>query len=921
MRPLKLTITGFGPYAEKQVLDFDLLGTSGLYLITGDTGAGKTTIFDAITFALFGEASGDSREPGMLRSKYVKADEETEVELTFAYDGKEYTVKRAPEYERAKKSGTGTRKLQATAELTYPDGRIVDKVREVDKCINQIIGLTKEQFSQVSMISQGEFRKLLQADTKERQKIFRDIFGTELYVTLQNRLKDEAAGLKNQLDRAAASKQQYIDGIVCNEDSLLFLDAKKAKEGGLLTAEVMELLEKLLEEDRTKQAALSDQLAQIEKKLETIHAQLTQAENYAKAKTALAERQKQEMETTAALENAQMALSAAQATVAEQDALTKQITEIDLSLPSYDELDMKNAALVSQKAELTNAQKVDQTAQVTITTLMEKIAQMKAERKTLESVSAEKEKLLGEKQKLIDQRKKLQLLAASLGTLQTQRELLVQKQKDYQKAEAESTLKRQAYDAINKAFLDEQAGVLASGLMPGMPCPVCGATEHLCLAVMSDEAPTEEAVKKAKKDYEKAQNVTNAASSAASTQKGIVSGDEERLALEIGELLPGATLENAEDAAKEKTAALTAQINDLAAQIAATEEKEATRDALDEQIPIQENALAQTQQTQLNAKEQVAARTSSISQLQEQIAQLQSKLRFADKAAAKVEKDALQAKLDGLKKALSDAENTYNTGKEKLAAIQATIKQLQEQLAESCELETDGLEAEKQVLTAEKMQITGSQKNIHARLIANEKAQTDIAAKAEEMVRLEEQYTWVHALSATANGTVTGKDKIMLETYVQMTYFERILRRANVRLSNMSGGQYHLKRRQKADSIRGQSGLELDIIDYMNGTERSVNTLSGGEAFLASLALALGLSDEVQMSTGIKLDTLFVDEGFGSLDSEALRKAYNTLSGLTEGNRLVGIISHVSELKEWIDAQIVVKKDKIGGSHAFIKPD
>jgi exonuclease SbcC len=195
MRPLKLTISGFGPYAGTQELDFTAFGTGGLYLITGDAGAGKTTIFDAITFALFGEASGNNREPGMLRSKYAKPEDPTGVELTFSYDGKEYTVKRSPEYERTKTRGTGFTKQLPEAQLTYPDGRIVTKQREVDKAIGEIIGLTREQFSQVSMISQGDFRKLLQADTKERQRIFRDIFGTGYYVTLQNCLKEEANDL------------------------------------------------------------------------------------------------------------------------------------------------------------------------------------------------------------------------------------------------------------------------------------------------------------------------------------------------------------------------------------------------------------------------------------------------------------------------------------------------------------------------------------------------------------------------------------------------------------------------------------------------------------------------------------------------------------------------------------------------------
>ena len=918
MRPLKLKISGFGPYAGTQELDFTVLGTGGLYLITGDTGAGKTTIFDAITFALFGEASGNSREPGMLRSKYAKPEDPTGVELTFAYDGKEYTVKRSPEYERAKKSGNGFTKQLAEAQLTYPDGRIITKQREVDKAVGEIIGLTREQFSQVSMISQGDFRKLLQADTKERQKIFRDIFGTGYYVTLQNRLNDEAADLHRKLSGAEASRQQYISGITCNEDSLLFLDVKRARDGGMLTADVMELLGKLLAEDKKTQDGLAAKLAEVETRLEQTNAQLTQAAAYTKAKNTLAEQQAKETQTLAALETAKAALEAAQATIPEQETLGKQIAEIDLLLPSYDELTTKTADLRKKQKDLGTAQNAEKTAQESIFALTGEITAMKAERKGLDTVSAEKEKLTGEKQRLTEEKKKLQAFTQSLGILDTQRKQLAKKQEDYRKADAQSTNKRQVYEALNKAFLDEQAGILAVGLAAGIPCPVCGSTEHPCLAVMSENAPTEEAVKQAKEAYETAQNRTNNASAAASAQRGVVSANEEKLRQEAEVLLPGIKFEEVHPGVEDRVFRQARQIAALDEQITMLEAREARREKLDEQIPEKENALAAARDTQTQAREQCAALATAIDETQKQIAGLQEKLRFADKAEAQAQKTALQKKLADLKNALAHAQTDNNTAKEALAGIRSAIQQLQAQLAEGCEIETEALEEEKAALTEQKKEIADRQKELHARLTTNEKAQTNIAAKAEEMARLEEKYAWVRALSDTANGKISGKDKIMLETYIQTTYFDRILQRANLRLLKMSGGQYDLKRRRKAENMRGQSGLELDIVDHVNGTERSVNTLSGGEAFLASLALALGLSDEVQMSTGIKLDTLFVDEGFGSLDSESLNKAYNTLAGLTEGNRLVGIISHVAELKERIDRQIVVIKQKTGGSSAAI---
>ena len=361
------------------------------------------------------------------------------------------------------------------------------------------------------------------------------------------------------------------------------------------------------------------------------------------------------------------------------------------------------------------------------------------------------------------------------------------------------------------------------------------------------------------------------------------------------------------------------EISAIEKQISQAESREERAIELQTLIPHKEEELLKAYTTETEAKEEIASLTTAVAELNKQVIEEKRKLVFADKAEAEAQKDALQEKLDAMKKALTDAENSYNTCKEELAAIRSAIEQLTAQLAESCEIEVAAFEEEKQTLLSQKKEITDQKQDVHTRIITNGKAQADISAKAEEMAQLEEKHAWVRALSDTANGTLSGKDKIMLETYIQTTYFDRILQRANLRLLKMSGGQYDLKRRRKAESMRGQSGLELDIVDHVNGTERSVNTLSGGEAFLASLALALGLSDEVQMSTGIKLETLFVDEGFGSLDSEALSKAYNTLASLTEGNRLVGIISHVAELKEKIDKQIVVTKNKVGGSSAAIK--
>ncbi len=919
MRPLKLTISGFGPYAGCRTLDFSQLGSSGLYLITGDTGAGKTTLFDAITFALFGEPSGESRKAGMLRSKYAKADEPTYVEMTFAHGGKTYTVRRNPEYERAKTKGKGTTKQSADAAFTYPDGRVVTKKQEVEKAVREVIGLTREQFSQVSMISQGEFRKLLQAETKDRQKIFRDIFGTEKYVTLQNKLKEQAAELKNLREKASSSIKQYIDGMVCDEESLFLPDVKKAKEGQLPAADIMELFGKLLDEDSQEYSALDKHLAVVEAKLEGVTAQLAKSEAYKKAKTALEENRRTNAQKTGLLENAAEELKAAQETVSEQELLQKKITEIEISLPAYDELNKKIQELEQKRIRFKEAESSFAKLMQAKEKLEKELETIKTQRAELENAGAETERLKSRRKDISAAKDNLEKLILDLTQLDANTELLEKRQEEYRGALSISSGLLKVYEEINRAFLDEQAGIIASGLKEGMPCPVCGSVHHPKLAQKSDKAPTEEEVKKAKEAYEKAGKKTENASAEAGKQRGITEEKKQAVIKEIEQLLPDSKLENAAETAATAAEGLKAELQELDGKIKNAEAQQRRKNELDILIPEKEEKFKATGSEIEGAKTLSDSLSYAISEGEKQLSEQKAGLSFESRKAAEAEMKALNDRLKQLKSALKRAENNYANLKEELAGIAAAAKQLEKQLSEDEEIDPEKIQQEKRELTEGKRRILDRRQRVHTRMVSNTEAQRNIAAKSDEMQRLDDKYKWISSLSETANGNIAGKEKIMLETYIQTTYLDRILERANIRLRKMSGGQYDLKRRRNPASMQGQSGLELDIIDHINTTERSVNTLSGGEAFLASLALALGLSDEVQMSTGIRLDTLFVDEGFGSLDSEALNKAYNTLAGLTEGNRLVGIISHVDELKEKIDRQIVVTKDKAGGSSARIQ--
>ena len=918
MRPLKLTICAFGPYAGQIELDFEALGTGGLYLITGDTGAGKTTIFDAITFALFGEASGSSREPGMLRSKYADPKTPTEVSLRFRYADKEYFITRNPEYMRPKGRGEGMTKQAADATLIYPDGRTVTKLKEVNTAIRELLGLDREQFGQIAMIAQGDFLKLLLADTKERQKIFRNIFHTNFYVELQDHLSKQANTVKAQWEEARNSILQYMNGIVCHEASASAAAVQQARNGNLPVEEVLDLLELLLEEDQALQLELDDSLIQTEQELEQIIALLTKAESWNRSRLELTRKETQREETIIHLSAQKEALDRELAKKPLMEKITEEITAIDLQLPDYDRLAELEKNLSSASQLKQSAQTNIQSSNTSREQLTAQIETLKTERQSLETVGAEKEKLLQKKQDHQQLQETLTALLASVSKLHIQQALWRTAQELYLAAAAKASVCMREYESKNKAFLNEQAGIIASQLEEGVPCPVCGSLHHPCPAVMEVSAPTEEEVKKARKAYDKAIKEAEQASTSAAKEKGKAAGLEESLQKQMETILGFDNIADGAAAAKERILQLKDAILETDAAIQEVTLRQTRKDLLDSMIPQKEHQLSVAEEMLSAAKAEAAAAEASILALNEQIHLLRKHLRFGPRQEALSHRAKLLSDKQTALSALELAEQNYRNCSDTLTGLQASIAQLKQQLENADNPDLSALTTQKEALSSQKIQILACQKSLHSRLVSNSGCKQSILGKSRELAALEEKQKWLRALSDTANGNVRGKERIMLETYIQTTYFDRIVARANIRLLKMTCRQYELKRRKTPENLRSQSGLELDVIDHYNGTERSIKTLSGGESFKASLALALGLSDEVQMSTGIRLDTMFVDEGFGSLDSDSLSQAYNTLAGLTEGNRLVGIISHVSELKERIDRQIIVTKEKTGGSKAVI---
>ncbi len=915
MRPVKLEMSAFGPYAGRTTVEFDKLGESGLYLITGDTGAGKTSIFDAITFALYGAASGANRDASMLRSKYADADTPTEVTLEFIYRGKKYTVRRNPEYQRPVKKGEGTTKQNANAELTYPDGRIVTKTKDVTDAVTEILGVDRGQFSQIAMIAQGDFLKLLLAETKDRQEIFREIFQTGIYQSFQDRVKKDASELKNSCDEARRSIDQYLKGTACDADSLLYPEWEKLRDGKLLTEDALDLLQQIIAADTEEQNKAQQLSAETEQQLSSVNQKIGAAEGLIKSAETLETNEKKMISYEAVLAGLKTAMEDAQAALPEAEQLGSKAAALEAQYPDYEARNQKSEELRKVQQSFRAESAAKETAETEVNSLTSGIAALKTEQKSLENAGEQKQILSGKEAELKNRKEKLAALDIALFEWKNLGQKLKAQQDIYGRAINQAEEAQSRYDTLNRAFLDEQAGMLAMRLEEGRPCPVCGSLTHPHPAALSEKAPTEAELKQAKETAENKQREANNASAAAGKLQGSVEEKLKELTGKAEELFVEFREEQLQSELLEERKKTDTQLRELGEAIREEEKRITRKKELDAKIPELEQKEKNLKEGLLTAEKTISGLDAEQKSLEEQLAAYNEKLAYPGKAEAEAGVRGYRQKQEAIRKACKDAEEKYANAEKEISALKGSIEQLKKQL-EGVEIpDLEQLQTERNEIVTKKAELSGQEKTLHTRMETNRMAIDAVKGKSEELGKLEKQYTMVKALSDTANGSVSGKEKIMLETYVQMHYFDRIIQRANSRLFVMTDGHYELQRRAVAENLKSLTGLELDVVDHYNGSVRSVKTLSGGESFLASLALALGLADEIQCSAGgIQLDTMFVDEGFGSLDEDALRQAMNALIGLAESNRLVGIISHVAELKNRIDKQIIVRKNSSAGS-------
>lgn len=941
MRPEKLTISAFGPYADRTEIDFSRLGDSGLYLITGDTGAGKTTIFDAITFALYGQASGQVRDSAMFRSKYADTATETFVELVFSYQGKKYQVFRSPEYMAPKKRGTGLTLRKAEAQLIYPDERQpVTKARDVTRAIEELLGLDYEQFTQIAMIAQGDFQKLLLAGTVQRGEIFRQIFHTGIYQQVQLKLKEAAQSRYKEYDEMRRSIAQYLDGVKLRQregtEAEEFAELKKGKFEGKLERS-LEILKSFIDQGEKRESELLKQEQEVDQKIRTMEniLHLSAQKRNLEQKKDFARKQLEQLLPD--LEKASGEAEKYKDADQKCEALGILIREKQEQLKKYQVLEQLKKELDEIRMQLKKC-RAGQEANIRQEQQLHKdMEQLKKERSLLENSQLDLQKAITEREKRTQRKSELNGLETEMREFKGLYEATKEQQKKYQAAYEKAQQQSEYYQQIFHSFLDAQAGILAQELKENEPCPVCGSLSHPHPRIISKgRTVTSEILDNEKIKLDKLEKISADQSLEAgklkersnASWKQIVSGAEELLA-EFQEFRKETKNGNGQagdfrtvwkqmilmiNREKEQCENL---LTESDRKIREAEENTKRKQKVEKLLENLEKEKDILQEKKNSCDREQTGLTTKASENEKQQKNAAEEIRQVHLEAGKevLEKEIREKQQEyiDLKENSRKMKETFERFQAEKARITSTIKTLDEQQKEIGEIREDEIREQYTESTTQKTELAEKRKELFSIQSGNLEIFRKVQKRKEEMTKAEAEYVWMKNLSDTANGNLNGKAKIELETYIQMAYFDRILRRANVRFMTMSSGQYELKRQEQSENRKEKAGLDLNVIDHYNGTERSVKTLSGGESFQASLSLALGLSDEIQASAGgIRLDSMFVDEGFGSLDEEALSQAVKALSSLADGHRMVGIISHVAELKDRIENKIIVTKQCSG---------
>ncbi len=890
MKPINLKISAFGPYKDEVNIDFTKLGENGIFLITGDTGAGKTSIFDAISFAIFGEVSGSNRPIQTLRSDFADINIDTYVELEFVHKNRKYKILRNPSYEKPKKKGEGFTKKSADASLEYDDV-VVSGIKNVDIKIEEILGINAKQFKQISMLAQGEFLKILFAESKERTEIFRKIFDTNIYNSIARKLKEK---LKINEDELKELKNSFITNtanILWEKEKYINLDSKINE---IDIDNVLKELEQELEENKEENTNIEEEITKQEKEIKVIEENISKQE-----------------ELNLKIENYKQLLT-------KQNEYKKQEEEIE-KLKNKIAQNQKIREIIKPKADKVNNEKeIIKKLEKDLDTIKRNIqignAKEKEHEKKVEIVNK-----IGEKYKeynnYLEIKKELLEKANIIKNIENLEITKNNYLKEYEQLEKEYKIINNEYLEKESEFFKEQVGIIAEKLEENKPCPVCGSITHPNIAKKSASVLSKEELEKIKENLEIKQN--NKLKKQEECIK--VNSQINILIQEIGKESDNKLeLESAKNKLKEEfninkeklisieQTILKEYKSILNKDLDITKfEYDKFKDSIIDLINLEKNELVKSKTLQEEKMNQLQESNLRLDKYTKEYFNELLKLRF--KNEEEYNKILLtNIEIENIQKNIEDFTRNVAINNTKISDLE---KEAKGKSTKDLKIQKEKLMAYKNILIEKRKEYV----KVKGKLDNNMRIYKLLLENAKELKQKIKDFIIYDELSRTANGTLAGKKRIEFEQYVQATYFDMVILEANKRLAKMTENRYFLIRKEEPEKISDKIGLDLEVKDNYNGKIRDVKSLSGGEAFKAALSLALGLSDVIQSySGGIVVDTLFIDEGFGSLDTESREQAINTLSLLIDNNKLIGIISHVTELKERIDKKIIVTKTSDG---------
>lgn len=856
MKPIRLEMSAFGPYAGLETVDFTLLGEKGLFLIAGDTGAGKTTLFDAITFALYGVASGGTkrRTGKSFRSDFAPPETDTWVSFTFMSGGKRYTIRRSPEYLKLGRKSA----RPAEAEMTCEDGRSWNRIESVREAVEELLGLNAAQFSQVAMIAQGDFLSILRADSATRADVFRRIFDTQLYEEIGKILKERKGEAENACKTAESAYLSQTAQIQCD-------DAQKEPVRELAASSVhaerlLKALRELIAGDETVYAEIVRKREETDTALSEATAMLSSAEKRNQGIQSLMRKREEYAALTA--RRAQMNVLAQRLELARRAQRVYRLEEA---------CQTEQARLVQTRKRIPEQEQAFGTAEMERTSASEAMAEAQKQNEHAEELERKRQRL-AEAIPLFEEYRRLE------GELGAQR-------RKFEKARCSMQKASEEYARLSELYLADQAGILADMLLTGRPCPVCGSVEHPRPAAHIQKAPTKAETDEAAKRREKTESVARRASETCAAAQQALENMKEHLTQVIG--------------GKEPTEELEAQCRRMHEQFGQRiEAMKRTIEEARQRLSRAESAYQAQLALLKRSREDAASQREATEKARDAYLNALGDHGFSDEAsyhAALMTDQEMVSKRSDLSRYESE-----------IAAAEATVKSLSEQWDGLEPLDEEALQERVRTLKVASAQSAEDERKVGLRLAANTRVLPQMERTIQNLRSSMERLDILDDLYRTVSGNVAGTNKLPFENYILQYYFRRVILEANRRLEHMSDGRFSLcqKREERGNS---KSGLTLDVLDHHTGKVRDVGTLSGGESFLASLSLALGFADVVQARRGgVRLDTLFIDEGFGTLDDESLGRALEVLEELAGGNRLVGIISHVAALKECIPKKIQV---------------